>query len=329
MNTKQIEYVMAIWKCGGFSQASKELFISQPSLSQYILNLEKQLGATLFDRKTSPLQLTDAGRIYVKYATQILDCYKKIEQEIRGLSYTTSGHISIGASTYVAQHLLPPVISEFKKKFTNVSISVKEMLHEHRQQAALKGETDFFFTFRPIKDTRIEYLHILPERILLALPPTHRLVNPETLQYQEEIAIPALRLRDYHEATLPFENDFPSSSLYELRDDAFVVTRSEGQLRNLAMELFNQLGFEPKIVLESKGIDVACAMALKGVGITFIPETTPRFVNFKRHPIYYRIQEYDNIRYFCVGYNKARQLSLLRDEFVNTTVRILKSPVLV
>lgn len=328
MNTKQIEYVMAVWKCGSFSQASNELFISQPSLSQYISNLEKQLGATLFDRKTSPLQLTAAGKIYIKYATEILDSVKKLKQEIEDLSYLTSGHISIGASTYVAQHLLPPVISEFKQTFTNVSISVTEMPYEHRQQALRNGEIDFFFTFRPIEDARMEYLNILPERILLALPQKHRFVTPETLQYQEEVAIPALRSRDYHQTALPFENDFPTMSLYDLRDDAFVMTRSEGYLGTSVMKLFSKIGIEPKIVLTTKGIDVACAMTVKGIGISFIPETAPRFVNFNKTPVYFHIKEYDSIRQLCIVYDKSRSLSPPRNEFTKTAAHILKSPVL-
>ena len=326
MNVKQIEYILAVWKCGSFSRAADELYISQPSLSQYILNVEKKLGAPLFDRKTSPLQLTEAGRIYVKYATQILDCNRKLEQEIKHLDHVASGHISIGASAYVAQHLLPPVILEFKKKYANVGISVKEIQSERRQQATLKGEIDFFFSFLPIENSRISFRRILPERILLALPPSHRLVDAETLRYQEQVAIPALRRRDYRDAVPPFQDDFPTISLADLRDDHFVVTRSEGELRNITTRLFNQLDIEPNIVLESKGIDVACAMTVKGVGISFIPETAPRFVNLARHPVYYHILEYPDLRYLRIGYDKSRTLSLLQTEFVDTAVDMLRSP---
>ena len=326
MNTKQIQYVMTIWECGSFSQASNKLFISQPSLSQYIINLEKELGVTLFDRRTSPLQLTDAGRIYVRYANQILDCYKQMERDIRDLSNTAPSHITIGAPPYFTMYFMAPIISEFKRKWTNISISLKELPNEQRQQAAIKGEIDLFFTTRPIDDARIEYRHILTEHILLALPPTHRLVSPEAPQYQEEVAIPALRLRDYREAALQFENDFPSISLSEMRDDSFVMPRSEGTLRQSVIKLCSQLGFEPKIVLETKSIDITCAMVLEGIGIAFVPETAIRFTNLEKHPIYYRIKENSLTRNLYTGYGKARHhLSWIRDEFINVSVSVLKS----
>ena len=326
MNSKQIEYVLAIWRCGSFSKASKELFISQPSLSQYILKLENQLGAPLFDRKTSPLQLTEAGRIYVKYASKILEYNNKIAQEIQALNNDTASHISIGASPYVAQNLLPAVISEIKKRFANISITVKEMPYEYRQKTALEGAIDFFFTFGSIGDSRIAQQTILPERILLALPPTHRFVTPETIRYQNEVAIPTLRLRNYSKDAPPYKNDFPTISLYQLRDDPFVVTRTKGHLRNVTMELFNQVGFEPKIVLESRNIDVASAMTVNGIGVSFIPETAPRFINNRTHPIYYRILEYDSVRYLRIGYAKFKELTPLQVEFISVAEQVLKSP---
>ena len=98
MNDKQLQYVLAIREYGGISQAAKKLFISQPSLSQYIHNLEKQLGTILFDRNSSPIELTNAGRIYVDCAEKILDSYKQMEQKLSDIRDLPHGHVTIGAS---------------------------------------------------------------------------------------------------------------------------------------------------------------------------------------------------------------------------------------
>ena len=67
MNEKDFQYILTVAQCGSFSRAAETLYVSQPSLSRYISTLEKRLGTTLFDRGTTPVQLTAAGTIFCNY----------------------------------------------------------------------------------------------------------------------------------------------------------------------------------------------------------------------------------------------------------------------
>ena len=72
MNINHLQYFITIAEEGGFTAAAQKLFITQPSLSQSIHNMEQQLGTELFDRKTSPISLTPAGEIYLCWAKQVI-----------------------------------------------------------------------------------------------------------------------------------------------------------------------------------------------------------------------------------------------------------------
>ena len=82
MNSQQIRYVMTVAEEKSFSKAARKLFITQPSLSQVISKLETQLDAQLFDRSTNPLQITQAGRIFLKHAKEICLREEMIKNEI-------------------------------------------------------------------------------------------------------------------------------------------------------------------------------------------------------------------------------------------------------
>ena len=83
MNEKDFQYILTVAQCGNFSRAAEILYISQPSLSRYISTLEKKLGTTLFDRSTTPVQLTESGTIFCTYAKKILNLEMVLYRELQ------------------------------------------------------------------------------------------------------------------------------------------------------------------------------------------------------------------------------------------------------
>ena len=123
---KAYEYVLAVVRTGGISAAAEALGIAQPTLSRYIKKLEDELGMPLFDRSTSPLRLTEVGEAYIKAAEDISQIEQQMENYINDLHTLKSGHLSIGASNLFAAYALPPIITEFKKKFPDINIQMTE-----------------------------------------------------------------------------------------------------------------------------------------------------------------------------------------------------------
>jgi LysR family transcriptional regulator, transcriptional activator of the cysJI operon len=104
-----------------FTKAASELFITQPAVTKHIHELEQQLSVPLFKRNGNSIALTEAGAILLRYAERIFDTYAALETELAQLSDVSGGNLRIGASTTLAQNILPRILALFKKSYPNVS----------------------------------------------------------------------------------------------------------------------------------------------------------------------------------------------------------------
>ena len=103
MNSKQIQYVLTLAYERSFSKAAEALNITQPSLSQYIKKIEKEVGLPLFDRTNGIVRLTDAGRIFVEAGRAIIDLEHRMEVSFSDLAANKTGSLIIGAAPYRAE----------------------------------------------------------------------------------------------------------------------------------------------------------------------------------------------------------------------------------
>lgn len=115
LERREYEYIRKIAETGSFIAAAEKLYITQPSLSQFIRRIERHVGAELFDRSHQPVTLTEAGRIYLDIEGQIQDLCKVREQRIQDLGQTVGGTVRIGSSNYRSSTILAraiPIINE-------------------------------------------------------------------------------------------------------------------------------------------------------------------------------------------------------------------------
>ncbi|MGV3508114.1 MAG: LysR substrate-binding domain-containing protein [Sphingobacteriaceae bacterium] len=104
-----------------FTKAATELFISQPAVTKHIHELEQQLSTALFKRNGNTISLTEAGLILLQYSEKIFETYTALETELAQLSDVTGGNLRIGASTTIAQNILPRILALFKKAYPTIS----------------------------------------------------------------------------------------------------------------------------------------------------------------------------------------------------------------
>ena len=140
MNLHQLKYVLTVAKERSFSKAAAELYITQPSLSRFIISWEDQLGAKVFDRSTSPLGLTAAGEIVIKAVESICDIEKKMMEDLDALQPSAEVLINFGATPTRACYLIKP-IAQFKSAYPNVKIHINE--YEPARPAAAKRGAGF------------------------------------------------------------------------------------------------------------------------------------------------------------------------------------------
>ena len=115
MDTRQIEYILAIAKEQSITKAAQKLYITQPTLSQALAKLEQELGQTLFERQHGKVQPTAAGLEYIHTAKQMMQLKYQLYQKLH--SQTESQHFSLGACSRWGLELLSVSIPRFKKAY--------------------------------------------------------------------------------------------------------------------------------------------------------------------------------------------------------------------
>src|SRR5215831_4912848 len=113
MEMHQLRYFVAVAQAGNFSRAAERCHVSQPSLSQQILKLERRLGQPLFNRLGRRAVLTDAGRMLFDRAVPILAAADDAERRLRDGSEAQGGRLAIGAIPTIAPFVLPPTLGNF------------------------------------------------------------------------------------------------------------------------------------------------------------------------------------------------------------------------
>lgn len=128
-----------------FTKAANELHISQPAISRHIRELESEYRIQLFERSGNKVRLTPAGEMFMHYAETILENYRNLKLEMNLLIGSFSGKLRIGASTTIAQYVLPPIVAKFISTFPDVKLTItsgnteqiEQLLEEHKVDVGL------------------------------------------------------------------------------------------------------------------------------------------------------------------------------------------------
>lgn len=196
----QVFYTVA--KRLNFTKASKELFISQPAVTKHIKELESAFKLSLFERSgNKKITLTAAGQTLLQYADQIFGIYRDLEFDMNLLSKQHKGTLHIGASTTVAQYVIPSILAQFHKKFTDIAIKLKMGNTEEIEQALLRKEIEFGIIEGISKNPQIKYEKYFTDEIVLVSSTTNTSILKDTIK-PEEIKNHPLVLREPGSGTL-------------------------------------------------------------------------------------------------------------------------------
>ena len=119
-----MDYIKTIAEVSSISVAAEKLGISQPALSSYLKKKEKELGAVLFDRSKQPLQLTEAGAIYLEYTDSFAAMDNELRQRIADIKELQTGKLAIGGASFFNIAYLPKTVAAFNKKYPDIDIEL-------------------------------------------------------------------------------------------------------------------------------------------------------------------------------------------------------------
>lgn len=301
IDERELKYILQAQEDGSFSQAARHLFVSQPSLSQCIRKVEQEAGTELFHRNASSLQLTEAGKVYVRKARQIMEIRRALLREIEDLSDLKRGHLCIGTSHSRTAYLLTRVLPVFRSRFPGIGIQLVEGNTVALQRYAMEGRVDLSFVYLPLQEAELSYEAITDEKIVLALPRTHRLCSGLGEQ----------------------KRPYPALSFAKLADEPFIIMKRRRKMREIYFQLCELTHTSPSVVLESDSLVSAQLLTAAGLGATLLTDTLADYNKLAGDPYYFSLQEKTEPRHLVAAYPKHILLSKAARAFIRLVQELL------
>jgi len=169
-----------------FSEAAKQLNLTQPTVSYHVKTLEKELGVSLFERSGSWLQLTEAGRSLLPWARKLLHQSNEMQAMISALQDGVVGHLRIACSTTAGKYILPQLAARFCQRYRGIRVSILRCTSGDVTMQLSENEANLGVVSYEIQDDNFEYQHFFDDSINLIVPQDHpwvlrRVIEPEEL----------------------------------------------------------------------------------------------------------------------------------------------------
>ncbi|WP_019125212.1 LysR family transcriptional regulator [Peptoniphilus grossensis] len=252
MNERELLYIKTIADTQSISKAAEELFIAQPSLSQALQRIERELGTHLFIREPRGMKLTYAGEKYYLMAKEILDIYSDFKSEITHINELKAGRLVIGIARYMGMNILPNILPKFNKNYPNIEIIIREENTRVLENLVLGGNVDFALTHVHKKEMneKINY-EILKEDEFLLVTPKSYLMNSDKIKVKDGKSYVDLR---------------------DLEGEKFILLDINKGIRKVQDRTIKSYGINPEVVFTTKNFETAKRLAANGMGITIIPK---------------------------------------------------------
>ena len=301
------KYVYEVYKERSFTKAAQNLYISQPSLSARIKKIEEIIGEPLFDRSTTPLQLTEVGKVYIEAAEEITQIEQRVENYINDLAGLKTGNLAVGASTLFAAYVVPSLITQFNQKFPDVHIQLIEGNTAELEEMLGSNALDFVIDNYHYDSILYNKELYCEENILLAVP-KHFAVNEELGMYQ--LSYKNIKNKNY------LNQKYPAVPLGRFADLPFIMLTQGNDTRTRGDRLCRNVGFKPNIVLEFNQQSTAYMASSTQLGETFITDILvsqlPAFENL----VYYKLDGEEAKRKVFFYYKTHKYKTRVMEEFI-------------
>jgi DNA-binding transcriptional LysR family regulator len=192
MDLDQLHTFLEIVRLKSFSKAAQTCFRTQPAISAQVRQLEQELNTQLFERFGSRISLTTAGKVFCRFAEQILDLRRQARDAINELEQMPRGELIIAANEATCIYVLPQVFSEYTRRFPNVQLLVERAYGSRIPEAILDNLVDFGFAQLPIQDRKLQVVKIHSDEIKLIVPAGHPLSSKERVTASDVVPYPLL-----------------------------------------------------------------------------------------------------------------------------------------
>jgi LysR family transcriptional regulator, hydrogen peroxide-inducible genes activator len=240
MELSQLRYALAVADTGNFTRGADRMGVAQPSLSQQIIKLEKELGHKLFHRLGRKAVLTEAGVVFLERARRIVFEVESAAKEL-GDHPALERKITVGAIPTVAPYVLPGLINRCRKKFPNLQVNIREDFKVTLIEELLEGELDIALVALPVSDARIQAETLWREPLMLVVAKDHPLATKKQV------------------------------TAADLAPETFVLLGSSSSLAAQVTSFCGDHHFEPRMGSRCAQVATVKALVAIGAGISILP----------------------------------------------------------
>ena len=255
----ELEYIYAVHKAGSFSKAAENLYITQPALSMSVKKIESSLGMPLFDRSARPIQLTEAGRIYIAMIENMIALEEDAFNRIHDIHELKTGNLCVGGSHYINAYILPDAIAAFSSKYPGISLELVEASSATLADMLTERLIDITFSCRDDLIANFGHTPAFTDHILLA-------VSPEILNL--DCGLSAHEVLDGKH----LESGCPAIPAKALEGLEYILLSEGNNLHDRAMTIFQEAGIRPRIRLEISQLATSYYLARAKLGAAFISD---------------------------------------------------------
>ena len=239
----QLDAFRAVARYGSFSNAAKTLFISQPSLTSLVRNLEDALGVRLFDRTTRKVELTSAGLEFLTVVERTFSDLELAQDNLAGLLSVRRGKVVVGALPSASAGVVPRALYAFKRAFPDVQVIVKDAVAGGLLDMVRSGGVDFAIGSYTRVEPELHFKSVVKDEMHLVCRSDHRLAGRKQVAWSE------------------------------IQDDPFIAMSPGTSVRHATDSAFVQLKVVKQVSYEVTLLSTMFGLARAGVGVTALPTT--------------------------------------------------------
>jgi DNA-binding transcriptional LysR family regulator len=189
MADRRLQVFHTVARLLSFTKAAESLHMTQPAVTFQVRQLEEYFNTRLFDRTHNRISLTEAGERVFGYADKIFVLYSEMENSVRDLTGEVSGILMIGASTTIAEYMLPALLGDFKAKYPDVNIRLQVGNTDAIVSMIENNVIDLGVVEAPVANKNLVVEKCRSDHMVLAVPPNHPLAG--------EKSVPIARLKEF------------------------------------------------------------------------------------------------------------------------------------
>lgn len=294
MTIEQLSYALAVARYQSFVQAADQVAVSQPALTMQVKKLEDELGLLLFDRSRKPLVLTEAGRLFLERAQEVLLSLRDLENLAEQLKNREGGEIKLGIIPTLAPYLVPLFINHFRQAYPKVRLLITELATEEIIRDIRHRELDAGIYATPVQGKGLHHEVLFYEYFFLYISESH----------------PWYQKQDF------YPEDLSKADLWMLREGNCFRSQVNDICRlKLHRHLHDQL------VYESSSIESLMRIVEHQGGLTLIPELATLAVSPAQENMLRRFREPKIVREISLAFSKKHQKETLLEKLKNSILQ--------